>query len=98
MQTRGVDLFDFRIRYLYRLFFFFFFFVAISHTHYTTKMESSVAMVETITVDISMIGLDIPRPFSPSRDITASGYRINISKNVRSFFENMKIPLNIILH
>lgn len=97
MQTRGVDLFDFRIRYLYRLFFFFFF-VAISHTHYTTKMESSVAMVETITVDISMIGLDIPRPFSPSRDITASGYRINISKNVRSFFENMKIPLNIILH
>lgn len=77
---------------------FFFFIVAISHTHYTTKTESSVAIVETITIDISMIGHDIPRPFSLSRDITASGYGINISKNIRSSFENMKIPLNIILH
>ena len=67
-------------------FFSFFFLVAISHTHYATKTESSIAIVETITVDISMIGLDIPRPFSLSRDITASGYRINISKNLRSFF------------
>lgn len=72
--------------------------MAISHTHYATKTESSVAIVETITVDILVIGLDIPRPFSLSRDITASGYRINISKNLRSFFENMKIPLNVFLH
>ena len=45
-----------------------------------------------------MIGLDIPRPFSLSRDITASGYRINISKNLRSFFWKYEDTIECLLH